>query len=232
MSILILTARPHRLFSAVVERLGAHIQKDESAILLVPEQLTLTAERELMERLHLQGMFSLEVLSPSRLYEHILSDAGRDEREPLSDSGRRMAVSQALEKLENKLPYYGGIIHRRGFVEKLTALITDLKRGGLEAETLRSYADGLDSGLQKEKLTDLSKIYAQYNEELKNRFSDSEDQLNYVAGRLARSGYLNGRHLYVYGFDTLPQQMIKAAHLYSGIRSLKNNTPRSAANRG
>ena len=209
MSILILTARPHRLFSAVVERLGAHIQKDESAILLVPEQLTLTAERELMERLHLQGMFSLEVLSPSRLYEHILSDAGRDEREPLSDSGRRMAVSQALEKLENKLPYYGGIIQRRGFVEKLTALITDLKRGGLDAETLRSYADGLDSGLQKEKLTDLSKIYAQYNEVLKNRFSDSEDQLAYIASRLPQSSYLKGKHLCVYGFDTLPEQLMR-----------------------
>ena len=209
MSVQILTARPHRLFPHVVKKLGAHVRRDEAAILLVPEQFTLAAERELMERLHLAGMFSLEVLSPSRLYEHILADAGRDAREPLSDAGRRMAVSQALEKLEDQLPYYGGIIHRRGFVEKLSALITDLKRGGLVPEMLQSYADGLEGSLQKEKLTDLAKIYAQYDAVLKGRFSDSEDQLAYVAGRLSQSGYLKQKHLYVYGFDTLPEQLMR-----------------------
>ena len=99
MSIRIWTARAHRLFPAIVEAMGRHLAKDETAILLVPEQFTLAAERELMSRLKLEGMFQLDVLSPSRLYEHVLSAAGRDGREPLSDAGRRMAVSQALEKL-------------------------------------------------------------------------------------------------------------------------------------
>lgn len=208
MSIRILTARPHRLFPSVVSALGKHLQNQQMAVLLVPEQFTLAAERELMERLQLQGMFDLEVLSPSRLYEHILSDAGKDGREPLSDAGRRMAISQALERLEDRLPYYGSIIQRRGFVEKLSALITDLKRGGLTPEALESYANELEAGIKKEKLNDLSKIYAQYHAVLKDRFSDSEDQLAYVAGRLSKSAYLKGKHLYVYGFDTLPEQLM------------------------
>lgn len=209
MSVTILTARPHRLFGAVVEAMGRHAHKDESALLLVPEQFTLAAERALMDRLRLRGMFTLEVLSPSRLYEHILDDAGRDEREPLSDAGRRMAISQALERLEDQLPYYGGILQRRGFVEKLGALITDLKRGGMTPEALSEYAGALDAGPQKDKLTDLARIYAQYAAVLKGRFSDSEDQLAYVAGRLEQSAYLRGKHLYVYGFDTLPEQLMQ-----------------------
>ena len=208
MSVRILTARPHRLFPSIVEELGQCMKQGQPAILLVPEQFTLAAERELMDRLHLEGMFALEVLSPSRLYEHILSDAGRDGREPLSDAGRRMALSQALERLEEKLPYYGSIVTRRGFVEKLTALITDFKRGGLTADRLQSYADELEEGLQKSKLSDLAAIYQQYDQVLKGRFSDSEDQLAYVAGKLGSSSYLRGKHLYVYGFDTLPQQMM------------------------
>ena len=209
MSIRIWTARAHRLFPSMVESMGTHLPKEESAILLVPEQFTLAAERELMRRLHLQGMFTLDVLSPSRLYEHVLNAAGRDEREPLSDAGRRMAVSQALEKLEDKLPYYGSITQRRGFVEKLCALITDMKRGGMTAESLMTYAEALPEGVQKAKLSDLARIYEQYHSVLSDRFSDSEDQLNYVAGRLSQSGYLNGKHLYVYGFDTLPQQLMR-----------------------
>ena len=54
MPVQILTARPHRLFGHVVEKMGQHIFRDEAAILLVPEQFTLAAERELMERLHLR----------------------------------------------------------------------------------------------------------------------------------------------------------------------------------
>jgi len=94
-------------------------------------------------------------------------------------------------------------------VEKLCALITDMKRGGMTADSLSGYADTLPDGVQKAKLNDLSKIYDQYHAVLAERFSDSEDQLNYVAGRLSQSGYLTGKHLYVYGFDTLPQQLMR-----------------------
>lgn len=212
----ILTARPHRLFGPVADELDEKRRLGQDAILLVPEQLTLQAERDLMDRLHLDGLFLIDVLSPSRLYERILESSGRDSREPLSSSGRRMAVSLALERLEDKLGYYGALASRRGFVEKTSALITDLKRGGMTPELLREYAGKLPSGISREKLLDLSLIYAQYESVLGGRFSDSEDQLAYVAGRLESSTYLCGKHLYVYGFDTLPDQMMRflaaAAH--------------------
>ena len=100
MAVRILTARAHRLFGPVAEELGMRLQNAESSLLLVPEQLTLTAERELMKRLNVEGLFLIDVMSPSRLCEHVLEAAGRDGREPLNDAGRRMAVSQALERLE------------------------------------------------------------------------------------------------------------------------------------
>ncbi len=205
----ILTARPHRLFGPVAMELDEKRRLGQDAILLVPEQLTLQAERSLMDLLKLESLFLIDVLSPSRLYERILESSGRDSREPLSASGRRMAVSLALERLEDKLGYYGALASRRGFVEKTAALITDLKRGGMTPDILKTYAEKLPSGITREKLLDLSLIYAQYETVLSDRFSDSEDQLSYVAGRLPDSSYLRGKHLYVYGFDTLPDQMMR-----------------------
>lgn len=204
----ILTARAHRLFSPIVAEIGDRLKAQETSLVLVPEQFTLAAEQELMTRLRLEGMFLIDVLSPSRLAEHVLSIAGRDEREPLSDAGRRMAVSQALERLEDKLSYYGVIAQRRGFVEKLSALIADMKRGGLEPEALSQYAETLPPAAQ-EKWQELSRIYTQYRAVLGERFRDSEDQLGYVAGRLRESGFLDGKHVYVYGFDTLPEQLMQ-----------------------
>ncbi|MBE5801521.1 MAG: hypothetical protein E7319_04455 [Clostridiales bacterium] len=205
----ILTARPHRLFAPVAREIGEKLRHGQESILLVPEQLTLQAERDLMDLLKLDGLFLIDVLSPSRLYERILESGGRDQREPLSSSGRRMAVSLALERLEEKLEYYGALSSRKGFVEKTAALITDLKRGGLSPEVLGEYARRLPEGITREKLLDLSMIYAQYEAVLGQRFSDSEDQLAYVAQRLGQSGYLQGKHLYVYGFDTLPDQLMR-----------------------
>lgn len=209
MPVNILTARPHRLLRPLIQLLGTHLQQRQPAVLLVPEQFTLQAERELLDQLHLKGLFDLDVLSPSRLYDRVLEAGGRDEREPLSSAGRRMAVSLALEKLEDKLGYYGALSLRLGFVEKTAALITDLKRGGMSPAVLRDYAQALPEGVTKEKLLDIGLIYQQYEDVLKARFSDSEDQLVYVAGRLQKSGYLTGKHLYVYGFDTLPDQMMR-----------------------
>ena len=205
----ILTARPHRLLMPLFAILGDHIARGEQAILLVPEQLTLEMERKLLQTLQLQGFFDVDVLSPSRLYERVLDAAGRDQREPLSSAGRRMAVSLALEKLEDKLGYYASVSLRQGFVEKTSALITDLKRGGMTPDMLREYAEDLPQGISREKLLDVSRIYAQYENVLNQRFSDSEDQLVYVADRLDKSGYLAGKHLYVYGFDTLPDQLMR-----------------------
>lgn len=221
MPVEILTARAHRLFPAVVEALGRSLRDGAACVLLVPEQFTLAAERELMDRLHLTGMFLIDVLSPSRLYEQVLAAAGRDGREPLDDAGRRMALSQALERLEDQLPYYGSIAQRRGFVEKLDALVTDMKRGGLSPEGLAGCAAELEPGVTRQKLEDLARVYAQYRDVLKGRFSDSEDQLAYVAGRLGESGFLKGKRLYVYGFDTLPEQLMRllaaAAPLCEGL---------------
>ena len=139
----------------------------------------------------------------------MLEAAGRDEREPLSDAGRRVAVSQALERLEGKLPYYGSIARRRGFVEKLSSLIADLKQGQLTPQALDDYAATLAEGVTREKLFDLSRIYASYQSVLGERFSDSEDQLDYVARKLEASGCLKDQHVFVYGFDTLPQPMTR-----------------------
>ena len=203
----ILTARAHRLLAPLIAEIGTCYAQDMPCILLVPEQFTLQAERELLKRLHLGGFFTIQVLSPSRLYDHVLAAAGSDTLRPLDSSGRRMALSRALELCEEKLTYYRSSAHRRGFVEKLASLLTDMKRGGLTPETLQTYADNLEDG--REKFRDIATIYAAYEDLLRARFSDGEDQLHYVLSRLQKSKLLDGQNVFVYGFDALPEQLMQ-----------------------
>lgn len=213
----ILMGRAHRLLGPVAERIGARHAKGEPCILLVPEQFTLQAERELLTRLHLTGFFTIEVLSPSRLSHRVLAAAGADERAPLSSAGRRMAVSLSLEHCEKQLEYYRSSAHRRGFTEKLSSLIADMKRGGLSPDMLADYAGSLPEGMHRAKLGDLATVFDAYESALSGRFGDSEDQLRYVASRLPDSGLAEGQNVFVYGFDALPEQMIALLSALGGL---------------
>ncbi len=198
----------HRLLTPVITAIGELRRQEKPCILLVPEQFTLQAERELLDRLQIPGFFTIDVLSPSRLSSRVLAAAGADARAPLSSAGRRMAVSYALERCEKELTYYQSAAHRRGFTEKLTSLLADMKRGGLTPETLTAYAQSMPVGLHRAKLHDLAVIFAAYEAALSGRFGDSEDQLRFVASQLPQSGLMEGQHIFVYGFDALPEQMI------------------------
>lgn len=202
-----LTGRAHRLIGPLMERVGRLHAAQAPCLLLVPEQFTLQAERELLDRLNLDGMFTLQAMSPSRLCERVLEAVGSDGREPLGRAGRLMAVSRAVELCEDGLRYYAAASQRRGFAPKMSALLTDMKRGGLTADALRAYAETLQ-GSQEAKYADLALLYATYERVLGGRFSDGEDMTAYVAGRLAESGLLEGVHLFVYGFDTLTEPLI------------------------
>ncbi len=210
-------ARAHRLLRPVAAAVGALHAQDEPCVLLVPEQLTLQMERELLDRLHLNGFFTIEVLSPSRLTQKVLAAVGADGREPLTQAGRRMAVSLALEKCEKKLLYYQASAQRRGFTEKLTALIGDMKRGGLTPDALAEHAQNLPEGLRRAKLGDLATVYAAYEEALGGRFGDGEDQLRYLANRMPECDLLMGRHVFVYGFDALPEPLIALLSAMGGL---------------
>ncbi len=203
------TARAHRLLGPVTAEIGRLHALGTPCILLVPEQLTLQAERELLDRLHLPGFFTIEALSPSRLSQRVLAAAGADGREPLTSAGRQMAVHYALERCEKKLEFYQAAARRRGFAPKVAALLTDCKRGGLTPERLAVFAETLPEGMRRAKLRDVVTLYTAYREVLGERFGDSDDQLRYVARRLPESGVVQGQAVFAYGFDALPAQLIE-----------------------
>ncbi len=204
----VLTARPHRLLPVVIQNIGELHKDGKECILLVPEQFTLQAEREIISRLKLPGLFQIEVISPTRLRRRVTEAVGTDERVPLSAAGQQMVVNYALEQCADQLKFYRASVSRRGFAQKLTALIADMKRGGLEPETLKQYADELPDGMEKEKLDDLAILYHTYRQTLADRLGDSDDLNLFVTKHLQESGVMTDRHVLTYGFDAMSEQLI------------------------
>lgn len=74
----ILGGRAGQLLPQLLPEIGRAHQAGKRVLLLVPEQYTLQAERELIDGLSLPGLIDLDVLSPRRLSQRIRERGGRD----------------------------------------------------------------------------------------------------------------------------------------------------------
>jgi len=79
----------------IYKRIGEHIKRGEQAVLIVPEQNTLQAERELIESINVQGLISAQVLSPSRLMDYVFKETGGELISRLARQGHGHAVGAA-----------------------------------------------------------------------------------------------------------------------------------------
>lgn len=205
----ILTARPHRLLRAVIARIGQAAQEGQRCMLLVPAQFTLQAEIEVMTQLDIKGTFLIDVLSPERLRGRVFERAGQPDRVIFDERGKRMVLSEIVEQEKEQLTVYRSAAEHGalGLVEKLSALIADLKRSGKTAQdvvdALAAMDDAQRAAPTARKLADAARLYAAYEQRMAGMLCDAEDVSREMCARLARSGVLSGQRVFVYGFDMI-----------------------------
>ena len=135
----IYTGRNHLLFPALAMLLGRARQAGtaEVHIIVVPKQLTLQTERDLLAALGLKGSFDLQVLSPERLCARIFEAAGQPEGVRVDERGRVMLVRRAVEAAGDRLRVYRNLNHRRGFADRCARQLELIRQAGLGPERLR-----------------------------------------------------------------------------------------------
>lgn len=93
---------------------------DRARILIVPEQYTLEAERELMDVLHEKVLLKIEVLSFQRLAYRFLSQ-GRF----LDERGRIMILRHCIKRRERPFRIYEKMRGKEGFIKECNRLIVE-----------------------------------------------------------------------------------------------------------
>ena len=202
----ILTARPHRLLGECVRRLGEAVQRGESCMFLVPSQYTLQAEIEIMERLHVNGSFLIDVLSPKRLQSRVFELAGLPKQTIFDERGKCMVLSVIIEEQKDELSVYRGAAQSgtAGFTARVSSMIASLKRSGLTATEVAESAEKMDAdNPARAKLGDIAQIYAAYEQRMAGELADAEDVSREMCGRFAASGIFKGQNVFVYGFDMI-----------------------------
>ncbi|MBO5995458.1 MAG: hypothetical protein J6Q41_08095, partial [Firmicutes bacterium] len=181
----------------------SNIDPKGRALIIVPDQYTLEAERRLFKETDAEALMDIEVISMSRLGYRLLEELGGSKRVFIDKYGRHMVLSQVAREQRDKLEAFRGLETRNSFLEMVNNFISEMKQyncGLDELETIRDRQDP-DTYIYR-KLKDMALIYGEYEKKIKGRYTDSEDYIDLFLSKIEESELIRGNHIWIYGFDS------------------------------
>ena len=179
-------------------------------LLIVPEQFSLQAEKNLARLSGAAGICRAEVLSFRRLAFRVFSEVGGITRRHLDSAGKSMLLFRILDKLGSELKFFSRAALRRGFTETLSDAITEFKRYDISPEELAQTTDMLQDGIPlKDKLRDLSLVYSEFENILHKNYLDADDDLLELYKKLDQSTRYDGAEIWIDEFSGFTPQEYK-----------------------
>ena len=204
--------------AAIIEKIRDAVERRESGhIMIVPEQYSHEAERELCERCGDTLSLYAEVFSFTGLARRIRSQVGGGAAEYLDKGGRLLCMSLALGSVGSRLKVYSAAERKSELQSLLLSAIDELKTACIGSDALLEAAESCDDALG-EKLRDLALIYEAYEAVVANGHADPADMLTLLAVQIPDSELGEENRVYIDGFIdfTVQEQNIIMALLEKG----------------
>ena len=204
--------------AAVMDEIRRRVeQRQPGAILLVPEQYSHEAERELCRVCGDSLSLYAEVLSFSGLYRKIAAQRGGGAAAWLDQGGRMLCMVLALRAVGARLRIYGAAQRRPELQALLLSAVDELKSACVTGDMLTEAAAACPDGLG-DKLTDLALVLEAYDSVVAQGRADPADRLTRLAEQIADGALAPRTQVYVDGFIdfTRQEQAILTAMLQSG----------------
>lgn len=205
----------------------------ERNILIVPEQVTLSEQKTLIQEHPGHGLIGTDVLSFQRLAHRVLSEQGEKELVVLDEVGKSMLLYRLAQEHAPQLAYYGGSVHSAGFLQRLKSLFSEFAQYEISQETLQKAMEQTEkeSSLHL-KLQDLVLLHGAYEEALLQYGEISEKLLDRLAENLPDSHLVRGARIYVddfYGFTPQQLRVLTLLMHYAGEVTISLTIPEAAA---
>lgn len=183
---------------------------DNKLILLVPEQFTLQAERDLIGKQELKGIMRAEVLSFTRLAHRVFNEVGGLVRVPINELGKNMILRKIADESSKELSIYKSISKQDGFITKLNKLICEMKQHDISPiELTMEFNEMEEDTILRRKLEDIILIYGRFNSYLKDKYIDNEDNINLLIENIERAEFLEEAEIWIDGFQSFTPQIFR-----------------------
>lgn len=195
----------------ICKQAAKSVAAGRQVFMLVPEQMALDTEEKMTALLDGTPSLSFEILNFRRLCNHIFRTVGGLSYSYISKSGRLLLVWQTLCELAPLLKTIPS--PDRSTAERVLHAITEFKTYCVSPTMLEAAADKLSKDGKNEKLRDklldLSLIYAAYTNLSLGLGEDADDDLTKAAESLSKNDIFKGADIFLDSFWGFTPQQFK-----------------------
>ncbi len=189
------------------ELIYSFLEKDarigKNALLIVPEQMTVSAEREVIKRLPSSAQLNIEVLNFSRLANKMFRIYGGLAYNYASNGLQKLLMWRALHSaLPFLCEYQVTSTDDSSLSDAMLVTYKEITATGISFESLDSLSQHNKGSLLSNKLKDISTVCSVYSSMLSDKYTDANNELERLVSLLEERNCLKDFNIYIDGFTS------------------------------
>lgn len=188
----------------IIERIKEDYQKGVPSFLIVPEQETVVAERQIASLLDPQAQLFCEVTNFTRLANRVFRDFGGLKYNYISKSAKSLVMYRAIcecRPILKDCKIEEG--HEKSCIASFLQAINELKTYAVTISDLEAALLQIEDRHLRNKLENIINVWAVYERIIKDRYDDPLDDAMMLVKKLDEHKYFTGCNVYIdsfYGF--------------------------------
>ena len=178
----------------------------QEAILIVPEQQTVSAERKALDKLPSSSAVSFEVLNFSRLCNSVFRKYGGLSYHYITPSMKSLFMWRTLRELSPILEEYSAAAHDISLTDVMLRAAEELKVCAVTPTMLEGAAKKLPNGGLRSKLRDISLINSAYSNLVAESFDDKSEDMAKLCDILEDHKFFEGKQVFIDSFTSFTAQ--------------------------
>lgn len=195
----------------LIEKIKQDVKRQRKTFLIVPEQQTVETERIMSSLLPPSAQLSFEVVNFTRLANKVFRIYGGLSYHYISGGMKELLMWQTLKALTPLLKEYNNRMATDPTMPSLMlSAIGECKAYDVSPIALERAAVALPEGQAlKNKLSDLSMIYATYESMVNESYDDNSEDLTKLADLLEEKNFFEDCHVYIDSFTDFTAQELR-----------------------
>ncbi len=174
---------------------------DKCYFVLVPEQATMQAQKDLVLASPRKGILNVEVLSFHRLAHRVFEELGENQKTILDDVGKNFVIRKVAGECEEELKILGSNLKRIGYITEIKSIISEFVQYDIQPKDLEELLDkSKQSPSLFYKLQDIKKVYENFQKYLAEKYITGEELLDYLSSMVGKSEILKDSVVVLDGF--------------------------------
>ncbi|MDD5986421.1 MAG: PD-(D/E)XK nuclease family protein [Eubacteriales bacterium] len=172
------------------------------AVVLVPDQYTVQAERDAFFYSQEKVLMQIEILSFSRLADRVFSQAGGGRVPMIDKQGRHMLLTRIMRQKKEELKMFAGYSGSHDVIDMVNDFIAESKQFGRTGDEISAIAQQLpEHRYLRRKLEDMALLLDEYQRQIQGKYMDTEDRITQMMERMDRADIVMENVFWIYGFD-------------------------------